>query len=407
MKPELLAPAGNFDKLKFAIEYGADAIYMGCPGLSLRTYAEKYGFDVIEESCNFAHSRGAKLYIAVNIFAYNSDLETAKDAIAKLKDIDIDGLIVSDLGIIDCIKGIWPDAPIHISTQTNSTNYKTVGFWEKYGAKRVCLARELNLQDIKKICLKSGVEIEMFVHGAMCISYSGRCYLSKYMSDREANKGDCAHSCRWSYDIVESMRPGEYYNIMEDGRGTYIMNSKDLCLAKKIPALIDAGVNAFKIEGRMKSAHYIAVVTSVYRRIIDEYMKNSDSFEFNGQWMEDLESVSHRKYTEGFIGGDPADMELTDNFKPLKGADFTGVIRKEAFSDNGVRQFEIDVKNHIDLGDDVEFFTSDGKRLSQKIDYLFNINKNMLAKAANPNDKVIIKSEYPLKPLTIIRRPNY
>lgn len=404
MKPELLAPAGNFDKLRFAIEYGADAIYMGCPGLSLRTATEKYDLDTIKKSAEFAHNHGTKLYIALNIFAYNNDLKVAKDAISALKSLSVDGLIVSDFGIIDYIKDIWPEAQIHISTQANTTNYKTVHFWEKYGVSRVCLARELNLQDIKKICSKSNIEIETFVHGAMCISYSGRCYLSKYMSGREANKGDCAHSCRWSYDIVEDLRPGKYYSIMEDGRGTYIMNSKDLCLARKIPDLISAGVNAFKVEGRMKSVHYVAIATSVYRQIIDMYLENPNDFKFNERWIRDLESISHRKYTQGFIDDDLADMEFADDFKPLKGADFVGVIKNEVFSNNDVRQFEIDVKNRIGLGDSIEFFTSDGKKLSQKTDYLFDINKDALVQSANPNDKIIIKSEYELKPLTIIRR---
>lgn len=403
MKPELLAPAGNLEKLKYAVEYGADAVYMGCPGLSLRSAAEKYSFDVVDEARKYAHSKGAKLYIALNVFAYNDDIDRAESAVSNLRDIGVDAIIVSDPGILETVKDIWPEAKIHLSTQANTTNHRSMMFWEKQGISRACLARELTLESIRSISEKSRAEIEVFVHGAMCLSYSGRCYLSKYMANRDANQGDCAHSCRWSYDLVEKQRPGQRYEISEDRRGTYVMNSKDLCLAVKIPHLIEAGVSAFKIEGRIKTVHYISVVTSVYRKIIDCYLGDPESFKFDPDWMDDLESVSHREYTEGFLGADKTDLQYVDDFRTSNGADFVGVINAELRSEDGHFEYEAMIKNQIKQGDSVEFYQPDGSKSKETMNGFLGRGDRRPIEVVNPNQKVIVISKHKLAPMTLVR----
>lgn len=404
MTLELLAPAGNLEKLKYAVEYGADAIYMGCPGLSLRTGAEKYSYDELDEAKKYTHSRGVKLYIALNVFAYNDDIIRAGAAIAKLKAIGVDALIVSDPGILDLVKQLWPESKVHLSTQANTTNHMSLAFWERQGISRSCLARELNLESIRTICENSTVEIEAFVHGAMCISYSGRCYLSKYMADRDANLGDCSHSCRWSYDLVERKRPDERYEISEDRRGTYVMNSRDLCLAAKIPDLIEAGVSAFKIEGRIKTVHYISVVTSVYRKIIDSYMNDPKGFEFDPEWLDDLKSISHRDYTEGFLGKDKTDLQFTEDFRTSNGADFVGVIQKALPASNGHFEYEVTIKNQVKQGEKVEFFQPGGIKNTETFSGSIGPSSDRRAiEVANPNQKVIITSKHKLVPMTLVR----
>lgn len=402
MKPELLAPAGTFEKLKYAVEYGADAVYMGCPGLSLRTGAEKYSFDELNEGKKYAHDREVKFYIALNIFAYNDDIVRAESAVGKLKDIGVDAIIVSDPGILHLIRQIWPESKVHLSTQANTTNHMSLAFWEQQGISRSCLARELTLDSIRAICEKSSIEVEAFVHGSMCLSYSGRCYLSKYMAQRDANQGDCSHSCRWSYDLIERKRPDQRYEICEDRRGTYLMNSKDLCLAAKIPDLIQAGVSAFKIEGRIKTVHYISVVTSVYKKIIDSYMSDPEGFEFDPDWMDDLTSVSHRQYTEGFLGADKADLQYTD-FRTSNGADFVGVITSELPSSNGVYEYEAIIKNQIKQGDTVEFFQPGGFKSTETMNGFLELTNQKELDVVNPNQRVIITSKHKLAPMTLVR----
>lgn len=382
--------------------YGADAVYIGYPGLSLRDHAD-FKTDEIEEAIKYSRQKNSKLYIALNIFAYNQDLEKIKKAIRHLKTLDVDGLIVSDPGIIQLIKENWNSAKLHLSTQSNTLNAEAVKFWKNIGINRICLARETSLEDIKEICQQKLLDIEIFIHGAMCISYSGRCLLSKYMTGREANKGDCAHSCRWNYYLEEELRPGEYLNIFEDNHGTYIMNSKDLCLARKIPQLIDAGVDAFKIEGRMKSVYYVAVVTSVYRQIIDAYYNEGKDFVFRDSWIENLESISHRPYTEGFVA-DEQQKEYEKSSKVTQTHKFVGVVKDCRKISNGNYEYRIAVRNQIKSADNIEFFTPSGKIFSQKIGKMVDYSSNEIKDEFNPNSTLFATGTNFLPEFTIVRK---
>ena len=289
-KMELLAPAGDLEKLKIACVYGADAVYFGGEMFSLRAGAGNMTIEEMKEGIAFAHERGVKCYLTINIFAHNEDIEPLTEYLHKIKDMDLDAYIVSDPGIIDLIQEINPDAEIHLSTQANMTNYRTANFWYKMGVKRIVLAREMTFEEIHEIREKipADMELESFVHGAMCISYSGRCLLSNFMIERDANRGACAHPCRWKYSLVEEQRPGEYYPVEEDGRGTYILNSRDLCMIEHIPQLAEAGIVSAKIEGRMKSIFYVASLVSAYRKAIDAYYADPENYQFNPEWMAEM-----------------------------------------------------------------------------------------------------------------------
>ena len=275
-KPELLAPAGDLEKLKIAALYGADAVYFGGELFSLRAGAGNMSLAEMTEGIAFCHAHGVKCYLAMNIYAHNEDIEPLRDYLNKIKDLDLDAFIVSDPGVITMIQEIIPQAEIHLSTQANMTNYETAKFWHRMGVKRIVLARELTFEEIREIRRQTPetLEFEAFVHGAMCISYSGRCLLSNFMIERDANRGQCAHPCRWKYALVEEQRPGQYYPIEEDERGTYILNSRDLCMIESIPQLVEAGISSLKIEGRMKSVFYVATVVAAYRRAIDAYCRS-------------------------------------------------------------------------------------------------------------------------------------
>ena len=349
-KVELLAPAGSMEKLKFAILYGADAVYVGIEGYSLRAGAGNFTADTIGDAVSYAHSRNVNVYAAINIFAGNSDFEGIGRLLEKVVSSGVDALIISDPGIFQIVKVEYPEMRVHLSTQANTLNKFAVDFWTALGTKRVTLARELGLADIRSICKAAGIEIEVFIHGAMCISYSGRCHLSKYMVGRDANRGNCAHSCRWKYHLMEEKRPGEYYPVEGDDKGYYFFNSKDLCLAEYIPDLIDSGVRSFKIEGRMKSLYYLSTVVGVYRDIIDRYYEVGGSFRFESRWRDELEKVSHRPYTDGFIsaGGESESME---DSKYIRDYDFIGIV--ESLSGDGSSGI-VDVRNRMRVGDEIE-----------------------------------------------------
>lgn len=274
-KPELLAPAGDIEKLKMAIIYGADAVYLGGEEFGLRKSSKNFTLDEIEEGVKFAHERNRKVYVTLNIIPHNEDLIGLEDYVKNLYDVNVDGVIVSDPGVFSIVRKTTPNLPIHLSTQASVTNFETIMFWYNLGVKRIVVARELSLKEIEEIIQKGpkDLEIETFIHGAMCISYSGRCLLSNYMADRDANRGACAHPCRWKYYLMEEKRPGEYYPIVENDKGTFIFNSKDLCMIKHIPDLIESGISSFKIEGRVKSQYYVATVVRAYRMAIDESLK--------------------------------------------------------------------------------------------------------------------------------------
>ncbi len=400
-KPELVAPAGNMDKLKTAIEYGADAVYAGGKDFNLRNSAANFTLGEIGSAVEYVHERGKKLYIALNIFAHNCHINKAEQYLMELAKYPIDAFIVADPGVLSLIREIIPEANIHISTQANCTNARAADFWHQQGVKRVVLARELSLSEISKISTDSDCKTEVFVHGAMCLSYSGRCYLSSYMANRGANLGDCAQSCRWKYSLVEEERPGEYLQVFEDGEFTSIMSSRDLCMIEHIPELIAAGVDAWKIEGRMKSQYYVATVTRIYREAIDTFFEN-DVYEYQDKWLEELGKISNRGYNTGFFLGNPgengqrigAESGYTQDYK------FVGLFDRP----KNDKLTEVIVKNSFEVGEDLEVM---GKRPNQ--DFVQNIkeiyNKDLEpVKKANPGQQVFILPDRPVEEYFIIRR---
>ena len=306
-KPELLAPGGSLERLKMAIMYGADAVYIGGESFSLRVAAENFTKDEIKEGLKFAHEHDKKVYLTANILPHNKDIDEFEKYIEEISDFEFDGILVADPGMLDVVKEKVPNIPVHISTQANNINYRSAKFWYNQGARRVVLAREMTLEEISEIRsrIPSDMEIEAFVHGAMCISYSGRCLLSNYMTGRDSNQGACAHPCRWKYSVVEETRPGEYMDVVENERGTFIFNSKDLCMIQHIPELVKSGISSLKIEGRVKTSFYVATVVGAYRREIDRYFEDPENYKFNPEEFDEICKVSHRPYSTGFYFGRP------------------------------------------------------------------------------------------------------
>lgn len=316
-KPELLIPASNLEVLKTAVIFGADAVYIGGEAFGLRAKAKNFSKEDMQEGIRFAHENGVKVYVTANILAHNRDLEGARAYFGELREIGPDALIISDPGMFSIARQVWPEAEIHISTQANNTNYMTYRFWWEQGAKRVVSARELSLEEIREIRenIPEEMEIESFVHGAMCISYSGRCLLSNYFTGRDANQGECTHPCRWKYAVMEESRPGEYLPVYENERGTFIFNSRDLCMIEHIPELMEAGIDSFKIEGRMKTALYVATVARTYRKAIDDYLRSEEEYRNNLPWYRDeIAKCTYRQFTTGFYFGKPSEQaQIYDN----------------------------------------------------------------------------------------------
>ena len=370
-KVELLAPAGDLEKFKTAIQYGADAVYLAGDKLGLRTASKNFILDDIKEATKIAHDLDKKVYLTLNVISHNKDLEGVDEYIQSLDEAGVDAFIVSDPGIFQKVKTLAPSKEIHISTQANITNTATVEFWKSLGADRVILARELSLEEIKEIKdeVKDSIMIEAFVHGAMCMSYSGRCLLSNFMTGRSANMGDCAHPCRYKYYLMEETRPGEYYPITEDEKGSYIMNSKDLCMINYIPELIEAGVDSFKIEGRVKSEYYVATVINQYRRAIDDYYEDIEKYKYNRDnniYLEEIMKVSHRDFTTAFFFGDVKEASLTyDNSSYIRLYDF---IARVLDYDEDKKLMKVQERNKFSIGDEVEIF---GPKFYDK----FTINK--------------------------------
>lgn len=369
-KPELLAPAGNIEKLKTAIEFGADAVYLGGSKLNLRAFADNFSLDELKEGIEFAHSRNKKVYITLNVFPHNEDLNGLEEYLKDLYEIKADAVIVSDPGIIMTAREVVPNLEIHLSTQANSVNYKTAIFWHKQGVKRIVVARELSLKEIKSMKEKipETCEIEAFVHGSMCISYSGRCLLSNYMTGRDSNRGACAQPCRYKYSLVEEKRPNEYFPVYEDEKGTYIMNSKDLCMIEHIPDLISAGIDSLKIEGRMKSSYYVASVVKAYREAIDTYFENPEEYKFNEKWMEYLTKPSHRRYTTGFYYGD-SNKQHYESSSYIRDFDIVGIVRSYD-KETGIAVIE--QRNKCYAGDKVEVLRPRGENLEIELKDLKN-----------------------------------
>ncbi|MDF2673720.1 MAG: family peptidase [Clostridiales bacterium] len=394
-KVELLAPAGNLEKLKVAIIYGADAVYIGGEVFSLRAKADNFDKEKMIEGLKFAHERGKKIYVTVNIFAHNSDLAGMPEYIKQLYDIGVDAVIVSDLGVFSIVREVAPNLEVHISTQSNNTNYKTCEFYHKMGAKRIVLARELSLKEIKEIREKIPVDLELeaFVHGAMCMAYSGRCLLSNYMTGRDANRGACAHPCRYKYHLVEEKRPGEYFEIDEDERGTYIMNSQDLCMIEHIPDLVDSGITSFKIEGRMKSSYYVASVIKAYREAIDSYLKDRDNYKFNPKWIEELSKASHREFSTGFYYGKPK-TQVYDNSSYIRSHDIVGLV---VDYDDNLKIATIEQRNRVFKGEEVEVLTPVGENYCMVLNDMWNEEGEEIDVAPHPQMIYKIKAEKQLK----------
>ncbi|WP_315273548.1 U32 family peptidase [Selenomonas sputigena] len=401
-KPELLSPAGNLEKLKMALIYGADAVYLGGKSFGLRAFGGNFSEAEMEEGVRFAHALGRKVYVTLNIFAHNADLDRLPAYLSFLAEIHVDGLLVSDLGVFSLAREFAPSVPLHISTQANNTNWATVDAWQKLGAERVVLARELSRAEIAAIRAHSTVELEMFVHGAMCISYSGRCLLSSYLTGRDANRGACAQACRWRYGLVEESRPGEVFPIKEDERGTYIMNSKDLCLLPFLPELCAMGLDSLKIEGRMKSVHYAASVTKVYREAIDAAYDEGRTFHLRDSWLEELQKVSHRIYTSGFFdhvpdGGD----QIYASASYEQTADFIGLVRHY---DERTRMATVEQRNNMKVGQEIEVFQPTCETFCQRMAEMRDEAGEPISTAAHAQQIVRMHMEQPVEEYAILRR---
>lgn len=404
-KIELLAPAGDLEKLKTAIVYGADAVYFGGGEFSLRAATGGFTYEEMEEGLEFAHARGKKCYLTINIYAHNEDIEPLKAYLETIKKMDIDGILVSDPGVMGLIKEYIPNTEIHLSTQANLTNYAAANFWRSLGIKRLVLARELSLSEIKELRknLPQDTELESFVHGSMCISYSGRCLLSSFMTGRDSNRGLCAHPCRYKYVLQEEKRPGEYYPIEEDDRGTYIMNSKDLCMIHHIPELIQAGIASAKIEGRMKSAYYVATVVSAYRQAIDDYYKDPGNWSLRPELFEELCKASHREFTTGFYFENP--QEEGQNYETsayTKEYTFLGVI-KEYDKEKSLALCQ--QRNKIQTGDQVEIFGPGGNCFTQTIKKMWDYeSQEEIVAAPHPKQLILLSVDQTVEPDYMIRR---
>lgn len=399
--PELVAPAGNLEKLKTALRYGADAVYCGGKEFSLRAHAGNLTLAEITEGVALTHAEGKRIFVAINIFAHNNDMDRLPEYVAQVRDAGVDAVIVSDPGVLDTVREIAPNMAIHLSTQANTTNIRSLGFWKRQGVTRTVIAREMSADDMKRMGREGGMELEMFVHGAMCISYSGRCYISDYLTGRSANHGDCTHPCRWQYRVEEEQRPGKYYSVEEDGRGTYFMNSKDLCLIDHIPLIVSAGVRAIKIEGRMKGLHYAASVIRTYRAALDAYAENPEAFTVTPEWRRELTLASHREYTTGFFNGKPdSSAYRADEGGYVHGADFVGRIVEAGDTDAVV-----EIRNGFNAGDALEVVRPTFKDdFTQVINSMITL-KGVSLERANPNTLLRIPFMKEVKPGDLLRKP--
>ncbi len=401
---ELLMPAGSLDVLKTAVVYGADAVYIGGEAFGLRAKAHNFSLEDMRQGMSFAHSRGVKVYITANILAHNQDLEEVEGYFEELKTVGPDALIISDPGVFMAAKRVLPDVDIHISTQANNTNYGTYEFWHGLGAKRVVSARELSLEEIKGIRLRipADMEIETFVHGAMCISYSGRCLLSNFFTERDANQGACTHPCRWKYALVEETRPGEYMPVYENDRGTFIFNSKDLCMVEHIPELMEAGIDSFKVEGRMKTALYVATVARAYRRAMDDWKMGRDVFERNVEWYkEEIGKCTNREFTTGFFFGKPGSGDhIYGSSTYVKNYTYLGTVDEV----DGRGLARIEQKNKFSAGETVEVMKPDGRNLSAVVRAIRGEDGTVQESAPHAKQIVYVDLGEGLEEFDILRR---
>ncbi|MGL5151100.1 MAG: peptidase U32 family protein [Clostridium sp.] len=395
-KPEILAPAGSLSKLKIAVDFGADAVYIGGGRLNLRAFSDNFTNEEIAEGVKYCHDRGRKLFVTMNVFPRNHDLNGVEEYIKGLADLGVDAIIVADPSIIVAAKNIAPDLEIHLSTQANTVNWMATKFWYEQGVKRIVLARELTFTEIKGITsnIPEGCDIEAFVHGSMCIAYSGRCLISNYMLGRDANKGICSNACRYKYHLVEETRPGVYYPVIEDDNGTYIMNSKDLCMIKHIPELIESGIYSFKIEGRMKSEFYVASVVKAYREAVDAYMADPENYEFKEEWMHTLQRISHRQYHTGFFFGKMGEQNY-EKASYVRDHDIVGLVQSY---DEETKIARVLQKNRVFEGDTVEVLRAQTPNFDVELKNMFDVEHNKTTNVANRAHMIFdVMVETPLK----------
>lgn len=403
-RPELLIPASSLEVLKIAVIYGADAVYIGGEAFGLRAKAKNFSMEEIKEGIAFAHAHDVKVCITANILAHNGDLDGVREYFAELREIKPDALIISDPGVYMIAKEVCPEIERHISTQANNTNYGTYRFWYEQGAKRVVSARELSLAEIKEIRanIPDDLEIETFIHGAMCISYSGRCLLSNYFTGRDANQGACTHPCRWKYAVVEEKRPGEYLPVYENERGTYIFNSKDLCMIEHIPELMESGIDSFKIEGRMKTALYVATVARTYRRAIDDYKQSPELYREHMAWyQEQISNCTYRQFTTGFFFGKPSDeAQIYDNNTYVKEYTYLGIVGEQ--NEEGL--YRVEQRNKFSVGESIEVMKPDGANITVTVQRIVDEEGNDMESAPHPKQVLYIDLGQPLAMYDILRR---
>lgn len=403
-KPELLAPAGNMEKLKIALHYGADAVYLGGHSFGLRNMADNFTLDEMGAALDFCHRRGAKAYLTVNSYPRNEMMSALETYLRSVATLPFDAYIVADPGVIELVRLISPERELHLSTQANTINLHSARFWQRQGIRRINLAREMSLENIREtVASVSGMEFEAFVHGALCISYSGRCLISSMLTGRDANQGECTHPCRWSYHLVEESRPGEYFPVVEDESGTFIFNSRDLCLLEQIPALVESGVASLKIEGRMKGINYVASVLRVYRQALDEYLVNPAGWRCRPEWLEELAKLSHRGYTTGFLFGEPRFVGQEYDSAYIRSHEFVGLVEEQR-ADGST---SIEVRNRIRIGDELEFIGPGMRSARLTVDRLRLLDQQgglIEAESVNPNQRILMDIPFATEPSDLIRR---
>ena len=403
-KPELLIPASSLEVLKTAVIFGADAVYIGGEAFGLRAKAKNFSMEEMKEGIEFAHERGVKVYVTANILAHNYDLTGVEEYFKELREIHPDALIIADPGVFSIAKKVCPEIERHISTQANNTNYETYRFWYELGAKRVVSARELSMEEIRQIRanIPDECEIETFIHGAMCISYSGRCLLSNYFTGRDANRGACTHPCRWKYAVVEETRPGEYMPVYENERGTYIFNSKDLCMIEHIPEIMESGIDSLKIEGRMKTALYVATVARTYRKAIDDCLQSRELYEKNLPWyLEQISNCTYRQFTTGFFYGKPDEnTQIYDSNTYVKEYTYLGIVGE--VTDEGLCRIE--QRNKFSVGEEIEIMKPDGENITTKVLQIFNEDGEEQESAPHPKQVLYIRLDQRADHYDILRR---
>ncbi len=403
-KPELLIPASSLEVLKTAVIFGADAVYIGGEAYGLRAKAKNFSMEDMKEGIEFAHAHNVRVFVTANILAHNEDLEGVEQYFKELKELKPDALIIADPGVFTIARKICPEIEAHISTQANNTNYLTYNFWHEQGASRVVAARELSLAEIKELRGKipEELEIEAFVHGAMCISYSGRCLLSNYFTGRDANKGACTHPCRWKYAVVEEQRPGEYLPVYENERGTYIFNSKDLCMIEHIPEIIDAGINSLKVEGRMKTALYVATVARTYRKAIDDYLESEEKYRANMEWYKaEIGKCTYRQFTTGFFFGKPDEnTQIYDSNTYMTEYTYLGIVGEK----NSQNQYMIEQRNKFSVGEQIEVMKPDGTNIEVTVRSITDEDGNPMESAPHPKQKLWIDLGVEMERYDILRR---